>query len=134
MTPEEAIRRELLLAAGVAALVDGRVHVAALPQKSPYPAVVIHLVSAPRDHHMEGASGFVEARYQVNCHGGPAVARALELSRTVRLALDGFSGTMGGAAGVSVHGAFLEDTRVGRDDDLIDHWVEMDFLIQFTDR
>lgn len=117
MTIEEALVAHLASDAAVAASVSDRIYPAVLPQKPGYPAIVYHRVSGPREHSQDGPSGLAHARFQLDCIDG-TFRGARELGAAVRLALDGFSGTMGGGDGVPVGAVFIEDEDGDYDDTL----------------
>lgn len=117
MTIEEALVAHLADDAGVAALVNARIYPGLLPQKPGYPSIVYHRVSGPREHSHDGPSGLTHPRFQLDCIDG-TFKGARELGVAVRLALDGFRGTMGGDEGVPVGAVFIEDEDGDYDDEL----------------
>ena len=76
-------------------LVGGRVFPTIRAQGSPYPSVVYQLISDPARYALDGPTGLVEARFQINSYGLTYGAMKA-VARQVRAALDGFVGTMGG--------------------------------------
>lgn len=52
------------------------------------PAIVLHLVDAPRDYHLKGPSGLIAARVQVDCWGD-SFASAKHAARAVEAELSG---------------------------------------------
>jgi len=63
-------------------------------QGKPDPSAVLYLISGVPDYHMQGPSGLVESRVQVDCRGD-TVADALELARAIEARLSGYRGTVG---------------------------------------
>ncbi len=109
---EEALRKLLTDAADVAALVAGRVHWVRSPQGAASPRIVLYRISGLRDMTMQGPSGLVASRVQVDCIGtsygsAKAVARAVE---------DCLSGYSGQALATRFDGCFL----IGERDDFED--------------
>lgn len=75
------------------ATVSSRVYPIRLPQSVTYPALVYRLVSAPRIQTHNGPMGKTFARYDIAAYG-TTYATAKAAAEQVRIALDGFSGTM----------------------------------------
>ena len=92
MTAEEAIYTKLLATTPVTALVVSRVYPAYLPESANLPAVVYQRISGPRVQNMDG-SGTAHPRIQITSWGA-TYKKAKELSAAVRVALDGFKGTI----------------------------------------
>ncbi|WP_299133558.1 DUF3168 domain-containing protein [uncultured Amaricoccus sp.] len=96
---EEDLRALLIADAGVAAAVAARVSWGGRPQGSDLPAILLHLVARPGAHLLDGPSGLVESRVQVDCWGR-TYAGAKLAARAAERALDGFgrvgSGVIGG--------------------------------------
>jgi len=116
VTIEEALVAYLLANGGVSTLIGTRCHPQKLPERPTYPALRYTQLDGPRDMHMQGASGHATPRYQLDAFA-TTYAQAKALAKAVRLALNGFSGTMGGAGGVEVDAVFLVDERDLYDDD-----------------
>lgn len=132
MTIEEAIFHLVSNDAGVTALLGSgtacRVYPKKLPQTPTLPAVVYHRIDTPREHSQQGASELAHPRFQFDCwaetrSGAKAVADA------VRLALDGFQGSMGSAPGIDVSGAFAEDESDEYDDDVKQFMSRLDVIV-----
>lgn len=109
---EEALRTFLLAGTDLAALVGTRVHWVRSPQAAASPRIVLYRISGLRDMHMQGPSGLVASRVQVDCIGS-SYSSAKTLARIVEARLSGYSGTAGG---IRFEGAFL----VGERDDFED--------------
>lgn len=128
MLLEEAIRAHLVANGGVSALIGTRLYPLVLPQDPTYPAIVLTRVSGVREHSHDGPSLLSTSRLQLDCIA-PTAAAAKNVADKVRLALDGFRGTMGGAGGVEVNGAWLEDERDGYDDELRVYSASVDYMV-----
>lgn len=136
MLIEEAIFAHLSADAGVSAAVSDRVYPVELPRPPLYPAIVYHRISAPREHTHDGSAKFASPRFQFDCLAGTFL-EARRIQEAVRVALDGFKGTMGGVGGVEVHGAFVEDDRsdleTGADDELGVYSMSIDVVIEHVE-
>jgi hypothetical protein len=64
-----------------------------LPVNTKPPAITFFAVSGPRDQTQQGPSGLVAARYQITSWG-TSYREAKLLSKDVRMALDGYRGSM----------------------------------------
>jgi len=87
------LRGYLLDDAAIAAIVGSRLHPLVLPQGDTGPSIVYRRISPIGDHHMQGASGLVSTRTQIDCWALTADAAAA-LADLVKERLDGFAGTM----------------------------------------
>jgi len=92
-TIEAALHSILINNTPVNMLVDTGIYPNVVPQNAAMPAVTYQQISGPRVHDMQGSVGLVRARFQVNCWA-ESYAKAKELAGAVRLALDGYSGTV----------------------------------------
>jgi len=86
---EEAVRRLLLDAAAVTALVGDRVDWGVRSQGAKLPAIVIHLISGVPQMNMDGPSGWSRDRLQFDCWG-----RTYKAARDVADVLAGRSGLL----------------------------------------
>lgn len=106
-----ALRSLLLANSGVTAIIGDRIAWGVLPRGAAYPAITLHLISAPRHYAMGGPSNLATSRVQVNCMADlPVDSDAL--AAAVRGALSGVRTTV---EGVTIQGAFLDN-----EDDLTD--------------
>jgi len=79
---EEALVAILLKSAGLTALVSTRIHWGRAPQGSLFPYVVMQRIDGVRDYTMQGSSGYVASRVQIDVYsesytGSKKVARAV---------------------------------------------------------
>jgi hypothetical protein len=109
---EEALRTFLLAGTDLAALVGTRVHWVRSPQAAASPRVVLYRIDGLRDMHMQGPSGLVASRVQVDCIGA-SYGSAKTVARAVEAILSGYSGSAGG---IRFEGCFL----IGERDDFED--------------
>ncbi len=130
-TEIEALIQTILTGdATVAALVGTRISPNIIRQGTAMPAVTYQQISGQRDHTLDGASGFVEGRFQVNCWA-KTYAETRELADAVRDALDDYStGTI-----QAIH---LEDegdipTLMGGVDKIRRYGKRLDFTVWFDE-
>ena len=109
---EEALRTFLLAGTDLAALVGTRVHWVRSPQAAASPRIVLYRISGLRDMHMQGPSGLIASRVQVDCIGA-SYGSAKTVARAAEARLSGFSGSAGG---ITFQGCFL----IGERDDFED--------------
>ena len=107
MSAELAVYTILKNDAPVAALVGTRIFPSLAPQNAANPLIVYQRISADRITSLDGPSGLSWARVQVDCYA-ETYAGAKTLSAAIRVALEGYRGTVGG---VRVGGISLETDR-----------------------
>lgn len=83
---QAGLRARLLADTTVAAIVGTRVYWVQRPQKSPYPAVVLQVVSDGRPENLKGFDGARSTRVQADCYG-TSYAASLDLARATISAL-----------------------------------------------
>jgi len=91
---EEALYTRLTGYAGLAALIGARVYPDKAPQDATYPLVVYQRVSGPRVHSHQGFSNLAYPRFQFTAWADD-FKEVRELAAQVKLALDGYAGTVG---------------------------------------
>lgn len=122
MNAEESLYAELAGHAGTAALVGTRIYPVSLPQTPTLPAITYRLVSQPTEHvFAESASTTKIATFRIQCWAeGTAVlgawAGAYALATQVEAALDGFSGLLGGAGGITAWVTLTNTVDLGDDE------------------
>jgi len=110
MRLEEALYAHLSGDADVAALVGDRIYPLLVPQDADLPALAYQRISGVPIYAHDGPPGLARARVQITCLGR-SYSEAKDLAARVRAALSGYRGTMGGAGGVEVGAAFIENHR-----------------------
>lgn len=114
MSAEKAICAILTAASGVSSLVGNRIYPVRPKQSGALPAITYFRVDGPRVHSLQGPSGLGHPRIQIDCYAS-TYADCLELSKQVRLALDGYRGII---AGVNVQAILLlSDFDMEEDED-----------------
>lgn len=131
---ESAIKAILTGDVTVAAIVDDRVYPNIIPQNEISPSLTYQQISGPRDHTMDGPSGLVDARYQINCFT-PVYSETDTLAESVRLAMDGFSATVNTVQIDSIELLNENDLpEVDEESDAITMFGKrMDFMIRFVE-
>jgi hypothetical protein len=109
---EEALIGRLLVAPGVAAMVEERVFPGSRPQGSALPAVVFSLVDGAPLYADEGEVGIAQARIQIDCWAD-SYAGAKTLARAVKACLSDFVGEAGGTQFLSIFIDAERDLREG---------------------
>lgn len=109
---EEALRECLLAATAVSALVGKSVHWVQSPQGTPSPRIVLYRISGIRNMRMDGPTGLVASRVQIDCLGR-SYESAKTVARAVEARLSGYSGTF---SGVVFQGCFLIAERDDHED------------------
>lgn len=104
---EQALVAHLLASTGLAVLVGTRIHWVRAPQGTASPRIVLYRVSGVRDMHMQGPSGLIASRVQIDCMG-LTYSSAKSVARAVEERLSGFSGSRGS---VRFDGCFLVNER-----------------------
>ena len=94
MSMKSSIITYLNTKTGVTDLVGSRIRFGFSEQADALPRIVIHNIDNSHEHHLTAAAGFVQGRFQFDCFGETPL-QALNVSEQLRLALDGFRGTMG---------------------------------------
>lgn len=125
---EESLIALLLAVSGVTTVVGERVHWNRIEAPAVAPYVILRTISGTRDYAMDGATGLVESRVQVDCYGS-TYASAKTAARAIEAALSGYRGTQGGT---EFGGVFLTAERdlVDEDESPADlHGVSLDFTI-----
>jgi hypothetical protein len=89
----------------VSGLVGTRVFPVYVPQNANMPCITQQQLSGPRDNTLDGPSGLVDARFQINCWGSTYI-EADDVFEAVRKALSGFLGTV---LGVEIQSSDVED-------------------------
>ncbi len=104
---EEALVAVLLADAALAAIVGPRITWQVRPQGDALPAIVLQRVSGARDYAMEGPTGLVQSRVQMDCWS-VTYASALAVARALRNLL---SGLRTEAGGTELQGCFIDLER-----------------------
>jgi hypothetical protein len=134
-----ALRAYLLADNAISQAVGGtRIYPTVLPQGVKHSSLVYNVISEVTNHHMQGASGLVMVRMQLDSYA-PNPDDADALARAVKLRIDGFSGPMTYGSNsppdaVVVQGIFSETARTDFQAEAELHRVSRDYLIHYSER
>ncbi len=128
MIIEEALAYHLLNDAVVSALAGDRGYPQVIPQEAALPAWAYQRISGPRLLAHDGPTGLASPRFQITCTGN-TYGEAKGLCNAIRVALDGYKGLMGGASGVQVESAGVENEIDGYNQATGKQTVRLDLLI-----
>lgn len=117
---------------GVGGLVDTRIYPLTIPQDVSLPAIAYQRVSRTGVLAHSGQTGLAEARIQITCQAA-GYDTVKDLARAVRLALDGWQGTMGGTGGVEVHEARVVNELDGYGMVAGIYTVRLDVMLWYTE-
>jgi len=108
MLIDEALITHLLAQTAITALVGRKIYPVIAPQNVVAPYIVVFKVDGPRDHSHDGASHLANPRFQLSVFS-TTYSEAKAIAAALQAALEGYTGTMGGAGGVAVNGVFYEN-------------------------
>ncbi|MDW9726304.1 DUF3168 domain-containing protein [Sinorhizobium meliloti] len=94
---------EEALTALLASVAGGRRYWGRAPQETAYPNIVLNKVDAVPNYHLQGASGFVSSRVQVDIYATTFTALT-STARAMKAILSGYKGGM-------IQGIFIESER-----------------------
>lgn len=132
MNIEEALYAHLVADAGVAALISTRVYPLSIAQDVALPAIAYQRISGPRQRYHSGPSAMAEARIQITCQAAK-YTQAKALAKAVRLAMDGYSGTMGGVSGVLVEFCGVVNELDGYEFETEGETVRVDVMVLYQE-
>ena len=98
--------RSILITDDTVKLITTRCYPIAIPQSPTYPLILYTRITGMRDHVLQGPSGAAHPRFQVESWAETYTA-AKSLASAIRVALDGYSGTVLGV----VIGSILIDSE-----------------------
>lgn len=132
MTFEEALVAHVAAHPAVtAAGVADRIFPNYLPQEQALPAVMYERASGPRTHSHDGVTGLTDSGMVFHSYAATK-GDAKKTTMAIRLALDGFKGSIGGGE-IRVDHVFLEDEDDGWDDELECHVYSTEYSILHTE-
>jgi hypothetical protein len=105
MTFEQALFSYLSNHAGLKALVNTRIYPITMPQNPTLPAVTYQKISGVVDY---GVSSIKRPRFQFDAWAS-SYSSARAVAEQIKSALNRYTGTMGGAGGVTVIGTWIEN-------------------------
>jgi len=104
---EKTLVEFMLANAALTALVSTRINWQFRPQGGLLPAIVLHRISGVRDYAMEGPTGLVESRVQIDCWASTHLS-AITVAQAVRTLLSGIRRTFGD---MQFQGVFIDSER-----------------------
>jgi len=132
MLIEQALMTYLLAQTGITDLVGDRIHFVIAPQDVAKPYLVVTKVDSPEVSSHDGPSGLSHPRFQFSSFA-TTYSSAKTISAALKTALDGYSGTMGGAGGLTVKIPKREDENDFYETDSGLHHVASDYIIWHTE-
>ena len=126
MSIETGLRTQLVNNTAVAAIVGSRVYPVKMPLGYTLPCISYQRISSERYPFLDGPSGRVIPRFQVDCYA-ESYSDVRELAEKVRLALDGFKGALGSEAHVG--GISIQSERDLWEDNTEVFRVTQDYLV-----
>ncbi|MFA5374129.1 MAG: DUF3168 domain-containing protein [Candidatus Omnitrophota bacterium] len=125
MVIETAILKHLLNTSAVTVLVGRRIYYVIAPQNVVKPYIVFSKISAVRVSSHDGPSHLANPRFQFSCFG-ETYKSMKDMALALQGALEGYTGTLGGAGGVPVNGVFYENETDLDDNVAVDYkfWHE----------
>ena len=129
MTIEEALYSYLKSYAGLSALVGARIYPLILPQPATLPAITYTKISRVGERVLSGPNpNTISARFQLSCWAY-SYGTAKSVANQAKLALQDYTGTMGGAGGVEVLDANSVNEQDFYETDTGIYHVPIDILI-----
>lgn len=118
-----------------AAVIGERIFYSTLPSGTQTsPAIVFNVISEDTDYHMQGPSGLVTARYQIDAWAASRDA-AHSLALAIKDRMSGFRGVMGeGEGAVDVLAVFSESARTAYDTETQLQNASRDFFITYREQ
>lgn len=95
MSAERTLYSILSSTGAVTQLVGDRIYPVQIDQGAGLPAIAYQQISGPREHNVSGPIGWVRARYQITAWADTYLD-AIDLATAIRVAVDGYSGTIAG--------------------------------------
>jgi len=126
---EEAINSRLAGFAGLSALVSDRIYPAIAKQGAALPYVVHTRISGARESAMGADTGVSRARFQISSFGS-TYSSAKSVAKQIRLALQRYSGTVGGDEILAV---FIENDFDLYEEDTLLHHVATDVTVHYRE-
>lgn len=125
---EQALKRHMEAQGDLTALVGERIYYVRAPQDVDTPYLVFFKVTALRPHSHEGGSGLAYSRFQLSCFAN-SYYEAKQMAWALQAALQGFSGTMGGAEGTEIGGCFYDNEQDNYEPEMRLYHIAVDYLI-----
>lgn len=125
---EQALYVKVTGTAAIAALIGLRLYPGRIPQESALPAILYFKATGDRVHSLAGPSGLADPTFQFDIYasgsGGYKVCK--NVARELRLALDGYRGSV---SGVNIQGIILDSEQDMYEEEPELFRVSMDFRV-----
>lgn len=128
----EALYSYLSSHSGLSSLVSTRIYPLALPQGTVLPAITYQRVTSERYHALQQDSSLTNHTFQFSIFG-TKYSDVESVSEQLRSALQNYSGTMGGVAGINVQAVLIGNEIDGYDDKTKEHYKYIDYEIYFDE-
>ena len=107
-------RTYLLTKTAITDIVGQRIYADKLPQKATLPALVLKIQSERYDHALDGLSGIVATRIQVECYADTRLTSNALADAVIWCGIDQIKGTY---TDINIRGVMVEDGRRSYEDD-----------------
>lgn len=128
MTIEEALYKTLTSTIGLSSLIEARVYPVLMPQNCQLPAITYQRISGSRVYAFQKDTDLAHPVFQINCWA-KTYSEVKSIARQVRLALQNFSGLMGGTDGVNVSAVIILGDMDDYEPETGIYSIKMDFEI-----
>jgi hypothetical protein len=128
----QALYTYLSTESGVAAIAGTRGFPNVVPQDQNYPAWAYQQISGDDLMPHDGPTNFNFARYQITCVAESYI-EAQDLALAIQVALDGFTGLMGGGSGVTIYYCHCDDITDGYNTGTQTHTTRLDAFLRFSE-
>jgi len=129
MEIETALKAFLLTQTDLTGKVGERIYILQAPQTAAKPYIVIERAGDPGVHTSDGPVAVGDTGVIIGCYGTTWTS-AREVAVLVKAALNGKTGVIGGASGVTVNPVFYDDEGSGFDTNVSLYYVDLEFTCQ----
>ena len=132
MIIQAALYAYLSTESGVAAIASTRGYPVFIPLDADLPAWSYQVFEYPAPLAHDTTEGLETCRVQITCTATTYLV-AVNLARAIRAALHGYTGTMGGVGGVTIHYLHCDTLMDGYNFETTKHTVRVDAYIEYTE-
>jgi hypothetical protein len=126
---ETALTTYLLAQTSITALVSTRIYPAMAKQTVTKPYIIISRIDDPGTHTHDGPVAVGRARVQISAFAA-TWGSAQQIADAVEAVLDGLTGVIGGAGGITVNPIFYDDQVYIYEEETGLHHVAQDYICQ----